>query len=714
MIVASVLLASLSLSACAADGTSSSTAEQTNEDGKKTSKDGGSTEPAKDDASTRIPESDGGSDSGTDPNPDPDSGTDPGDTTAPAKIADLVVTAESHTSVKLAWTAPGDDGNVGQATAYELRYAKTAITTDADFTAATAVTSGVPTPLAAGSAQTTTISGLDPETTYYFAIRARDAAKNVGALATANVATKARATFVITEIATANATKLDFLELVATKAGWAADLEIKQASGSLYKLGGFEVAQGDILVVHASGTPGPSGWKQEDTAQSKTASTATGASATAFDVYSAQTSITSTDNLLTIVDGTKTLDAVALSERSGTASTAAMTAFAAAMTDGSWNFSAAPVKGTNDCQTQAEAVAVSTASGTTCGKFATGIAAGKSINRKDLVDTNGRADFYIAAETPGAANTPVPAPKLVGSGAPNATQVDLVFDQELAATSVTAAGFVITGASVTAATLTGPNTVSLTTATLPSGVLTIDIAASVTNLQGVPVASGGTICAAATEAKLTVTEINPNLPGGSDLIELQVVEGGKLTGFEVHANPTSPTAGGTLLAKLPGICASAGDIVVVHITPANATGSAPESESSTKTDYPKAAYSANYDNAWDVLGGATGVSNESNVIALRAPSGAYVEAIAFTNGGATTSTAYKNSLTFVQGLGLWTPASCGGAACTDTSTPKASQIGASWKACTTSITGISARRIGTSNDASAWANDLPSTFGAAN
>lgn len=83
-------------------------------------------------------------------------------------------------TVRLVWTAPGDDGQAGTATAYELR-SSTAPISDANWSAATLVT-GVPAPLPAGSSQRTVVRGLTFGTTYYFAIRAVDNAGNWSAL----------------------------------------------------------------------------------------------------------------------------------------------------------------------------------------------------------------------------------------------------------------------------------------------------------------------------------------------------------------------------------------------------------------------------------------------------------------------------------------------------------------------------------------------------
>ncbi|MBI4426831.1 MAG: VCBS repeat-containing protein [Candidatus Kerfeldbacteria bacterium] len=89
-------------------------------------------------------------------------------------------------SVALVWTAPGDDGLTGTAASYTLRYATESIT-EATWSSATAV-ANVPTPLPAGTTQSTIATGLNPGATYYFALKSKDEAGNESALS--NVASK--------------------------------------------------------------------------------------------------------------------------------------------------------------------------------------------------------------------------------------------------------------------------------------------------------------------------------------------------------------------------------------------------------------------------------------------------------------------------------------------------------------------------------------------
>ena len=111
------------------------------------------------------------------------------DLTAPAAIADLGVGTVGATSVELTWTAPGDDGDTGTATSYDIRYSENAIDAG-NFDSATPVASP-PAPQAAGSAESFTVAGLTNGVMYYFAIKAVDEAGNTAAISDVVTATPA-------------------------------------------------------------------------------------------------------------------------------------------------------------------------------------------------------------------------------------------------------------------------------------------------------------------------------------------------------------------------------------------------------------------------------------------------------------------------------------------------------------------------------------------
>ncbi len=89
-------------------------------------------------------------------------------------------------SVRLQWTAPGDDGTIGLARSYDIRYSTQPLD-EATWAAATPIPEP-PAPQLPGSAETFLVSGLSPKTTYYFALKATDDQGNQSAIS--NIATK--------------------------------------------------------------------------------------------------------------------------------------------------------------------------------------------------------------------------------------------------------------------------------------------------------------------------------------------------------------------------------------------------------------------------------------------------------------------------------------------------------------------------------------------
>ncbi len=103
------------------------------------------------------------------------------DPVPPGQITNLAAGTPGAARVPLTWTAAGDDGSTGTAMAYDLRCSSSPISDDTAFNAATQVTS-VPAPKVAGSSESFTVMGLNPLTTYYFAIKAVDKGTNRGPL----------------------------------------------------------------------------------------------------------------------------------------------------------------------------------------------------------------------------------------------------------------------------------------------------------------------------------------------------------------------------------------------------------------------------------------------------------------------------------------------------------------------------------------------------
>ncbi len=115
-----------------------------------------------------------------------------GELIPPAAVDDLHLSPAGTTSttLRLLWTAVGDDDKTGTAAAYDLRYNTTGIAGEADWEAATHV-AGAPPPGEAGSPESLTVAGLLPETTYFFAVKVIDDAGLLSPLS--NVASGATA-----------------------------------------------------------------------------------------------------------------------------------------------------------------------------------------------------------------------------------------------------------------------------------------------------------------------------------------------------------------------------------------------------------------------------------------------------------------------------------------------------------------------------------------
>ncbi len=98
----------------------------------------------------------------------------------PRKINDLNVSMVNSESVTLTFTAPGDDGSSGNASAYDIRYSKSPIT-EQEWESALRFKYDFP-PSSPGSTETIIGRGLLAKTSYYFAVKAVDEQGNTSAI----------------------------------------------------------------------------------------------------------------------------------------------------------------------------------------------------------------------------------------------------------------------------------------------------------------------------------------------------------------------------------------------------------------------------------------------------------------------------------------------------------------------------------------------------
>jgi hypothetical protein len=92
----------------------------------------------------------------------------------PAAVTDLSVRF-GHTTAAALWTAPGDNGNIGNATAFDLRYSVAPID-EGNFSQAIQIPTGPPGP--PGTPECADVSGLSPCNAYWFAVKTVDDAGN--------------------------------------------------------------------------------------------------------------------------------------------------------------------------------------------------------------------------------------------------------------------------------------------------------------------------------------------------------------------------------------------------------------------------------------------------------------------------------------------------------------------------------------------------------
>ena len=92
--------------------------------------------------------------------------------TPPAAVTDLVISEITTSSITLTWTAPGDDGNSGTASQYDIRYSTSGINESTWDMASQCANEPKPQP--AGSKEKFTLTRRSPETTYYLALKTAD------------------------------------------------------------------------------------------------------------------------------------------------------------------------------------------------------------------------------------------------------------------------------------------------------------------------------------------------------------------------------------------------------------------------------------------------------------------------------------------------------------------------------------------------------------
>lgn len=302
-----------------------------------------------------------------------------------------------------------------------------------------------------------------------------------------------------------------------------------------------------------------------------------------------------------------------------------------------------------------------------------------------------------------------PAPKVTSATATDATHVTVTFDRVIDPATVVPDGtqFTFDQNLVATAAVASGKTVTLTTGTTTGITYNVMVAASVKDLYASAVAGVTSISFVGFQvlAQLAITEVNANIASSHDLVELVALQAGTINGIKLVQDVANPVT----LATLPNIQVAQGDLVVVHLVPVTAT-----TESTTQADCADAAC---YAGAWDVNGGATGITFSNRVLELVTPGATVMDVVPFAKAGTTSPVGFPADLQTIQTAASWLPADCGGVACTYATTPPASDatIAVDWTTLGTSATGTTVqRKAGQFTKTSADWHLAAQTLGAAN
>ncbi|MFW5878243.1 MAG: hypothetical protein ACOCVR_00355, partial [Myxococcota bacterium] len=209
-------------------------------------------------------------------------------------------------------------------------------------------------------------------------------------------------------------------------------------------------------------------------------------------------------------------------------------------------------------------------------------------------------------------------------------------------------------------------------------------------------------------ARLLITEVGPNIPQSHDLVELLVVSSGTTKQLTVVEDASSPRT----LATFPDVAVEAGDIIVLHLNPEGDSPSSSERESKNESTAPGA-----FPDAWDFIGGSAGLTFSHRVLMVKTPEGEVQDAVAFVKSDiATPPGGFPDAVQAVQALGEWSPADCGGEACTYDSAISVLDICVDWKDAGNTRDSSMSRLAGADTDSKDdWVfNETGATFGAPN
>lgn len=215
-------------------------------------------------------------------------------------------------------------------------------------------------------------------------------------------------------------------------------------------------------------------------------------------------------------------------------------------------------------------------------------------------------------------------------------------------------------------------------------------------------------------ADVQINELNAHIAGGCDLVELRVISGGSMAGYQLQER------GAAFFTFPEGFTAATNAIIVVHADRADPTctggGAAPLDETTAANAVPSATVSTNYDTAFDFYATDDGITDTDNVLAIVDATSTILDAVLVADDPTGTAAGGSESAAaVVAAAGEWTTEAgtvpAGGFV--DDAFCMNAALDLNATGTTAAGTSIQRNADTDTNDRGDW-SQLPSTFGAAN
>lgn len=247
-----------------------------------------------------------------------------------------------------------------------------------------------------------------------------------------------------------------------------------------------------------------------------------------------------------------------------------------------------------------------------------------------------------------------PAPRLVNAEAISDTQLRLEFNRGMDSASITDVATQFTfdnGLTATAAEVEGRSVILTTSEQTEGQRYTVTVADTVLDVfdAGVDAATNSdAFVGFQILAGIRINEVKANIDPGCDLIELRVLSDGSLTGVIVRELNRA-------ILTFPEFQVTKNDIIVIHTNKDSTTcnpGSSAD-ETGATDEQPQAAFSANFDTAFDWYSTDTELAATTNVLTLQNAAGTILDAVLLTDGSSSPTNAAESQASLLASVEEW-------------------------------------------------------------